>query len=194
MRKKTFKYTIRIAIVFITIIGGMESCSDSHDPIAILKHRIDNAKMVEYVDSSYSYKAKVLYPDFFQVDSIGKDFASFSYSDKDLKVLRLCYRHYPPRLLDSSHEVVKFLSDSLNVCLREKRSSVIMKGEDDQDSSITYLKKCSHTIHGWSCYTLTYEKRYEDAVGRLTEIVKDWKIYGDQLPEWVQDALDFLDI
>lgn len=191
MKRVFLKYTIRIVLVAITCI--MLSCdNDNNNSIAALKKRIDKAKMVEYVDSVYG--AKVLYPDFFQVDSVGEHYASFSYPDKDLMVLNLCYYSYPPRILDSSHEAVRYLSDSLNVCLQEKRSSFIMKGEDEQDSSITCLKKYHHTIHGWSCYTLTYEKKYEDAVGRLTKIVKDWKIYGDQLPEWVQDALDFLDI
>jgi hypothetical protein len=191
MKGELLKYTIRI--VLVTITGIMLSCNnDGNVPVAVLKKRIDKAKMVEYVDSVYG--AKVLYPDFFQVDSVGEHYASFSYSDKDLMVLNLCYYSYPPRILDSSHEAVRYLSDSLNVCLQEKRSSFIMKGEDEQDSSITCLKKYHHTIHGWSCYTLTYDKRYEDAVVRLTEMVKDWKIYGVGLPEWVQDAFDFLDI
>ena len=184
--------TIRTAIVLITITASMVSCRDSDDPVAVLKHRIDNAKMIEYVDSSH--KAKVLYPDFFHVDSIGKNFASFSYSDKDVKVLRLDYRNYPPRFIYSSHEAVRLFSDSLNVCLREKEGSFIMKGKEWEGSPITYLERFNSTIYGWSCYTLTYEKRYEDAVERLSEMVMDWKIYSDNVPKCVVDLCDFLGV
>ena len=184
--------TIRTAIALITITGSMMSCRDSNDPVAVLKHRIDNAKMMEYVDSLHG--AKVLYPDFFHIDSIGEHEASFSYSDKDVKVLILSYHTWPPRIFDTSHEAVRLFSDSLNVCLEEKTSSFTMTGEQEKNSPITYLEKANSTSHGWALYTLTYEKKYEDAVERLTEMIKDWKIYNDKHPKWIQDIFYFLDI
>ena len=148
--------------------------------------------MVQYVDSICN--AKLFYPDFFNIDTVGNDVASFSYSDKNVKVLSLSYYRYPPRVFDSTDEAIRLESDSLNVCLKRRKSSFIIAGEFENNSQIIYLSKYYHTIHGWSCYSLTYEKQYEDAVKRLINEIKDWKIYTGNTPECVVDICDFLNI
>ena len=141
------------------------SCGrDVNDPMEVLKHRIDKAEMVQYIDSICN--AKLFYPDFFNIDTVGNDVAGFSYSDKNVKVLSL----------------------------KRRKSSFIIAGEFENNSQITYLSKYYHTIHGWSCYSLTYEKQYEDAVKRLINEIKDWKIYAGNTPEWIVDLCDFLDV
>jgi len=193
MRKSIIKYSMAVVLVLIMLISSWVLCGRNiNDPVAVLKHRIDKAEMMQYVDTVCS--AKLLYPDFFDIDTIGNDWACFSYSDKNVKVLSLSYCRYPPRMLGTSNEAVRLLSDSLNVCLKRRKSSFIISGEFENNSQITYLSKYYHTIHGWSCYTLTYEKQYEDAVKRLINEIKDWKIYAGNTPEWVVDVCDFLDI
>ena len=195
MRKFNMKFSMSV-VVILTILISISSCMSCgrnvNDPMEVLKHRIDTAEMVQYVDAICN--AKLLYPDFFNIDTIGNEVAGFSYSDKNVKVLSLSYYRYPPRMLGTSNEAVRLLSDSLNVCLKERKGSFIIAGEDEKDSPIRYLSKYYHTIHGWSCYTLTYEKQYEDAVKRLINEIKDWKIYAGNTPEWVVDVCDFLDI
>lgn len=193
MRKTFIKYSVAVVLVLIILIGSWVLCGRIiNDPVAVLKHRIDKAEMVQYVDSICN--AKLFYPDFFDIDTIGNDRACFSYSDKNVKVLSLSYYRYPPRMLGTSNEAVRFLSDSLNVCLKRRKSSFIIAGEFENNSQITYLSKYYHTIHGWNCYTLTYEKQYEDAVEKLVKMIKDWKIYAGNTPEWIVDLCDFLDV
>ena len=193
MRKPIIKYSVAVVFVLIILISSWVLCGRKiNDPVAVLKHRIDKAEMVQYVDTVCN--AKLFYPDFFDIDTIGNDRACFSYSDKNVKVLSLSYYRYPPRMLGTSNEAVRFLSDSLNVCSKVRKRSFIIVGEDEKDSPITYFSKYYHTIHGWNCYTLTYEKQYEDAVEKLVKMIKDWKIYTDDTPEWIVDLCDFLDV
>ena len=195
MRKFNMKFSMFV-VVILTILISISSCMscgrDVNAPMEVLKHRIDKAEMVQYVDSICN--AKLFYPDFFNIDTVGNDVAGFSYSDKNVKVLSLSYYRYPPRVFDSTDEAIRLLSDSLNVCLKRRKSSFIIAGEFENNSQITYLSKYYHTIHGWSCYTLTYEKQYEDAVKRLINEIKDWKIYTGNTPECVVDICDFLNI
>ena len=195
MRKFNMKFSMSV-VVILTILISISSCMSCgrnvNDPMEVLKHRIDTAEMVQYVDAICN--AKLLYPDFFNIDTIGNEVAGFSYSDKNVKVLSLSYYRYPPRMLGTSNEAVRFLSDSLNVCSKVRKRSFIIVGEDEKDSPITYFSKYYHTIHGWTCYTLTYEKQYEDAVEKLVKMIKDWKIYTDDTPEWIVDLCDFLDV
>lgn len=195
MRKFNMKFSMSV-VVILTILISKSSCMscgrDVNDPVQALKCRIDKAEMVQYVDSICN--AKLFYPDFFNIDTIGNDVAGFSYSDKNVKVLSLSYYRYPPRVFGSTDEAIRLLSDSLDFCLKRRKNSFIIAGEFENNSQITYLSKYYHTIHGWSCYTLTYEKQYEDAVKRLINVIKDWKIYAGNTPEWVVDVCDFLDI
>lgn len=195
MRKFNMKFSMSV-VVILTILISISSCMscgrDVNDPVQALKCRIDKAEMVQYVDSICN--AKLFYPDFFNIDTVGNDVAGFSYSDKNVKVLSLSYYRYPPRVFDSTDEAIRLLSDSLDFCLKRRKNSFIISGEFENNSQITYLSKYYHTIHGWSCYSLTYEKQYEDAVKRLINEIKDWKIYAGNTPEWVVDVCDFLDI
>ncbi|MBR1901980.1 MAG: hypothetical protein IJ826_03270 [Bacteroidaceae bacterium] len=195
MRKFNMKFSMSV-VVILTILISISSCMSCgrnvNDPMEVLKHRIDKAEMVQYVDAICN--AKLLYPDFFNIDTIGNDVAGFSYSDKNVKVLSLSYYRYPPRVFGSTDEAIRLLSDSLNVCLKRRKSSFIIAGEFENNSQIIYLSKYYHTIHGWSCYSLTYEKQYEDAVKRLINEIKDWKIYTGNTPECVVDICDFLNI
>lgn len=193
MRKTTIKFSLAVVLALIILIGSWVLCGRIiNDPVAVLKHRIDKAEMVQYIDTVRN--AKLFYPDFFDIDTIGNGRACFSYSDKNVKVLSLSYYRYPPRMLGTSNEAVRFLSDSLNVCSKVRKHSFIIVGENEKDSPITYFSKYYHTIHGWTCYTLTYEKQYEDAVEKLVKMIKDWKIYTDDTPEWIVDLCDFLDV
>lgn len=178
-------------VLFLLI--GLASCNDqSSDPVAILKQRIEKAEMVEYVDTIYG--ARLLYPDFFKVDSVGKYYAIFSYSDKNVKELNLFYEIYPPRLFDNSKEAVRMLSDSLTTCSKVKKGSFILTQEYKQFPQIKCVSKFDKAPHGWASYSLTYEKQYEEAVERIIKMLKDWKIYDKEIPEWFTDMCDFLDI
>lgn len=69
----------------------------SDNPAEILKERIESAKMKEYVDSVY--RAKLLYPDFFEVDTTDEySKVRFCYSDDKVKELSLSLDYFPPRL------------------------------------------------------------------------------------------------
>lgn len=180
-------------IIIVLFTGCYVSCdNNSDDPIEILRQRIDKAEMVEYVDTLYG--AKLLYPDFFRVDSIGKIYADFSYSDENVKNLSLSYFIYPPRIFDNSKDAVRKLSDSLTTFSRVKERSFIMTEEYEYFPQIKCVFKFYKTRHGWTSYTLTYDKQYEDAVERLIKMVKDWKIYDEDTPRWFSDMCDFLDV
>ena len=193
MRKKVFKYTIGIALGVICL-GFMLSCvNNGSNPAEILKQRIDKAEMVVYVDSIYG--ARLFYPEFFHVDSIGKYYVQFSYSDENVKELCLEYDIIPPRLFDSSEEAVRILSnDSLTTASKVKKGSFVITQEYECFPRLKCIMKHYKTIHGWARYSLTYEKQYEDAVERLTKMVVDWKIYDEDIPKCFTDVCDFLDI
>ena len=191
MSKKIIKYT-RIIVLGLITFGALSSCSNnSSDPAEILKRRIDKCKMVEYTDTFYG--AKLLYPDFFKIDSVGKCYASFSYSDENIKELNLFYFIYPPRLIENSKEYVRISTDSLTTFSKVKSGSFIQTDEYEHFPEIKCVFKFYKSKHGWTSYILTYEKKYEDAVERLIDMVKDWKIYSEDYPEWVTDMFDFLD-
>ena len=182
-----------LIIIVVLLIGGFISCNtNSNDPVAILKQRIDKAEMVEYEDTIWG--AKLLYPDFFKIDSIGKSYADFSCSDENVKELKLSYFKFPPRLIDSSKDYVRRHSDSLSTFSRVKSGSFILTEEYEHFPQIKCVFKFYHTQYGWAGYCLTYEKQYEDAVERLIKMVKDWKIYSKDVPEWITDIYDFIDI
>ena len=192
MSKKIIKYT-RIIVLGLITLEALSSCSDNgNNPAEILKRRIEKCEMVEYVDSFNG--ARLLYPDFFKIDSVGKSHASFSYSDENVKELKLYYSKYLPRLIESSKEYVREHTDSLTTFSKVKGGSFILTQEYEQFPQIKDVSKYYHTLHGWTSYNLTYDKRYEDAVGRLVNMVEDWKIYDEDTPRWFSDICDFLDI
>lgn len=190
--KKVIEYTNRIVLALFTF-GTLLSCTgNKNDSVAILKQRINNAKIVEYVDTLYG--AKLFYPDFFKIDSVGKYYAIFSYSDESVKDLNLTFFIYPPRLIENSKEYVRRNTDSLTTFSRVKTNSFIMIQEYEHFSQIKCIFKFYKTQHGWTSYTLTYEKQYEEAVERLTKMVMDWIIYDEDTAKWFSDMCDFLDI
>lgn len=182
-----------IAIIIIALFTGcFISCeNNSDDPVEILRRRIEKAEMKEYIDTIYG--AKLLYPDFFKIDSVGKCYASFSYSDENIKELNLFYFIYPPRLIENSKEYVSINTDSLTSFSRVKTCSFIETEEYEYCPEIKCVSKYYKTRRSWTSYSLSYEKQYEDAVERLVDMVKDWKIYSKDYPEWVTDLFDFLD-
>lgn len=96
MIKSSYSFVIMILVMLISFI----SCKDnSNDPEEILKKRIDNAEMIEYIDSAHG--AKLLYPDFFLVDTT-KEFSDvrFYYSDEKVKEISLNLFYYPPRFIN----------------------------------------------------------------------------------------------
>ena len=191
MGKKYIRYTSRI-ILSIIVLWSISSCNDnSDDPVEILRQRIEKAEMKVYVDTLYG--AKLLYPDFFKIDSVGKCYASFSYSDENIKELNLFYFIYPPRFIENSKEYARRHTDSLTKFSRVKSGSFILTEEYEHFPEIKCVFKFYKTCHGWTSYILTYDKRYEDAVERLVDMTKDWKIYDKDLPEWFSDMCDFLD-
>jgi hypothetical protein len=148
--------------------------------------------MVEYLDTLYG--AKLLYPDFFKIDSVGKYYASFSYTDSSVEVLNLYYQILPPRLDENPKEIASSQTDSLTTFLNVKNRSYIMIEEYEYFPQIKCVFKCYRSNHGWTRYVLTYEKQYEEAVEILIKITKDWKIYDENTPEWITDMCDFFDI
>ena len=188
-----------IGVVAVGCVAMMSTCliscgNKSEDPAEILKQKINNAKMIEYVDSVYG--AKLLYPDFFEVDTTDEySKVRFCYSDDNVKELNLSLDYFPPRLFENVDKIVDlFKSDSLYECIEKKNGSCIMKGKDGPNSEYIYLIKYYRSSHGWAACTLIYEPQYEDAVERLAKMVKGWKIYSEDVPEWLTDACDFLDI
>ena len=180
--------------IIILLICGFVSCNtNSNDPVEILKQKINKAEMVEYVDTIYG--AKLLYPDFFKVDSVGRASAFFSYSDENVKILNFEYYISPPRLFDSTKEAVRFMtSNPLATSSEVKTGSFIITEEYENFPHDKCVSKYYKTKYGWASYSLTYEKEYEDAVKRLIKMVKDWKVYDDNVPEWFTDMCDFFDI
>ena len=194
-RKKKLSLICSYGFVFgiLILLFSQVSCDrNRNNSIAILKQRIENANMKEYVDSIYG--ARLLYPYFFHVDTIGKYYVSYSYLDENVKTLSLEYDILPPRMFDNSKEAVRRLSDSLTTSSKVKKRSFILTQEYENYPQIRSVFKYYKTIHGWTCYTLTYEKQYEDAVEILIKMVKDWKIYNENYPKWFDDMCDFLDI
>ena len=70
-----------------------------------------------------------------------------------------------------------------------------MKGKDGPNSDYTCLCKCAKGHYGWIACTLTYEPQYEKSVKRLIYFVKKWKpMPPENVPVWLSDIFDFLDI
>ena len=189
-------YNAAVTIMCIAVMSAIFiSCKNNNDdPAEILKERIESAHMKEYVDSVYG--AKLLYPDFFEVDTTDEySKVRFCYSDDKVIELSLSLDYFPPRLYKNVDKIVdSFESDSLYVCVEKKNGSFIMKGNDGPNSEYIYLCKYYRSSHGWAACTLIYEPQYEDAVERLAQMVKGWKIYSKNVPEWLTDTFDFLDI
>jgi hypothetical protein len=184
-----------ILYVFVLLISFVSCKNDSDDPVEILSKRIDNAEMVEYIDSVHG--AKLLYPDFFLVDTT-KEFSDvrFYYSDENVKELSLNLSYYPPRFFENINKVVEiYESYSQYECIKKKKHSCIMKGKDDPNAEFTNLCKCKKGRYWWIVCTLTYEPQYERSVKRLSKIVKNWKpMPPENIPVWFSDICDFLDI
>ena len=160
-------------------------------PEDVLRHKIDEAAMMEYVDTTYN--AKLLYPDFFSADTTQGNNGTFYYTDRDVKDLRIWLFFYPPRMFDSVDDIANLHLKSNYTCENKTRHSCILKGMDGPNSEYVYLCKCYRSRHGWASCTLSYEPRYEDAVGRLVRAVKKWKICEKGSSEWFSDLCDILD-
>lgn len=189
-----------VAIVPIVCLALISVCfisceNKSNDPVKNLKKRIDKAEMIEYIDSVYG--AKLLYPDFFKVDTTGeREHVRFYYSDENIKELSLGLYYYPPRLFENVDRIIHIYElDSLYVCIEKKKYSCIMKGKDGLNFEYTCLCKCAKGRYGWIACTLTYEPQYENSVIRLSKNVKKWKPMPPRnVPVWLSDLCDFLDI
>lgn len=191
----TMKRKIAIILYILSLLICFDSCNrDKNTPAELLKQKINNAEMKEYVDSVYG--AKLLYPDFFEVDTTDEyNKVRYCYSDDKVKELSLSLHYFPPRLFENVDKIVdSFEYDSLYACIEKKNNSCIMKGKDGPNSEYIYLIKYYRSRHGWAACTLIYEPQYEDAVERLVKMVKGWKIYSEDNPEWLTDTFDFLDI
>ena len=118
---------------------------------------------------------------------------SFYYADRSVKELRISLCFLSPRLFEHVDDIVNFLSKLNYTCIERTRHSCVMKGMDRPNSEFVYLCKYYKNIDGWGVCTLSYEPRYEDAVGRLVRSVKKWKIYEKGSSEWFSDLCDILD-
>ena len=185
-----------IYFIILAIVCLISSCeSNSDDPAEILKKRIDQAEMIEYIDSVHG--AKLLYPDFFRVDTTEeREHVRFYYSDENIKELSIGLFFYPPRLFQNVDVFIhRYESDSLYTCIEKKNHSCIMKGKDGPNSEYIYLIKYAKGRYGWIACTLTYEPQYENSVKRLIYNVKKWKpMPPENVPVWLSDIFDFLDI
>ena len=187
--------SIIMAVVGLTSVCFISCENKSNDPAEILRERIDKAEMIEYIDSVHG--VKLLYPDFFRVDTTGKlDNIRFYYSDEHVKELSLGLSYYHPRFIENIDKIIGlFESDSLYVCLEKKKRSCLLKGKDGPNSEYIYLIKYAKGPYWWIACTLTFEPQYENSVKRLIYIVKKWKAMPpENVPVWLSDILDFLDI
>ena len=107
--------SIIMAVVGLTSVCFISCENKSNDPAEILRERIDKAEMIEYIDSVHG--VKLLYPDFFRVDTTGKlDNIRFYYSDEHVKELSLGLSYYHPRFIENIDKIIGlFESDSLYV-------------------------------------------------------------------------------
>ena len=182
-----------ILFILVLLISFISCKDDSNDPAEILKKRIDNAEMIEYIDSAHG--AKLLYPDFFLVDTT-KEFSDvrFYYSDEKVKEISLNLSYYPPRFINIKKIIDIYESDSLYECIEKKKHSFIMKGKDGPNAEYTYLCKYKKGSYWWIVCTLTYEPQYERSVERLSKMVKNWKpMPPEGIPVWISEICDFLD-
>ncbi len=182
-------------LIIIIILFNIVSCNHNYDdPVAKLKYRIDKAGMIEYVDSTLG--ARLLYPDFFKVDTTGEYRARFYYSDENVNEISLSYSIISPRRIDNVANYIHCVvtSDSLFESVREGKYSFILAGGYKSDSPLTGRYKYFRTIHGWGCYDIVYDKKYEDAIEKLIKMQNDWRIYEEDVPKWLTDICCFLDI
>lgn len=184
--KKIFVLLV-LLLSFIVI-----ACNNSNDPVERLKQKIDKAEMVEYIDSVHG--VKLLYPNFFSIKKVDNYCAEFNYSDKDVKEICLSYRLIPPRIFDTTDELLLLTDDSVTTCIKKKNHYIILKTEDNEPYPLS-LDKYYTSIHGWIRVSIEYDKKYEGAVKRLIKQVEQWKpIPNDDIPKWLNAILDFLDI
>jgi hypothetical protein len=182
-----------ILLILVLLICFISCKNDSDDPVEILKKRIDNAEMIEYIDSAHG--AKLLYPDFFLVDTTREvEDVRFYYTDENVKELSLGLSYIPPRFMNIDRFIRICESDSLYVCIEKKKHSCIMKGKDGPNAEYTYLCKYKKGNYWWIVCTLTYEPQYERSVKRLSRMVKNWKpMPPEGIPVWISEICDFLD-
>lgn len=187
--------SIIMAVVGLTSVCFISCENKSNNPAEILRERIDKAEMIEYIDSVHG--VKLLYPDFFRVDTTGKlDNIRFYYSDEHVKELSLGLSYYHPRLFRNVNVIIhRYDSDSLYMCLEKKKRSCLFKGKDGPNSEYIYLIKYAKGPYWWIACTLSYEPQYENSVKRLIYNVKKWKpMPPENVPVWLSDIFDFLDI
>ena len=129
-----------ILYVLVLLISFVSCKNDSDDPVEKLKKRIDNAEMVEYIDSAHG--TKLLYPDFFLVDTTREiEYVRFYYTDENVKELSLNLSYYPPRFFENINKVVEIYENSPAEKAGLKKDDIIIKvdGIDAKENGVNRI-------------------------------------------------------
>ena len=172
-----------IILALIAFVLTLESCNSGNQSGQMevldndspeLKKKIDSARMLTYTDKTYD--VTIPYPGFFDAsDTTEAGSAHICYpSINDRKIALVMF--VEPNIEGwNIKEAVEHLSDSANVCLVEEKDFFIMEGKLDKKGHSLFLEKCYLMDDKWIDYTVYYRAEHKNAVGRLLDMVKEWK-------------------
>lgn len=140
--------------------------------IKSFRNEMDNTEMRTYIDKKYN--AKVFYPAIFHAeDTSGIGTAHFRYLSSLLHVslelevdTNIVYRNVEEavsRRVDNS--------DSTTICLDRGKDYYLIKDKGEFDS---FLCKSFLIDNHWIGYTLYYDNKCEEIIGRLINLMKEW--------------------
>lgn len=151
-----------------------QKAEEEIDSVALeLKNKIDSATLYTYTDKAYN--VSVSYPDFFDAsDTLEAGTARICYPNTTDKTIALVMFVEPNVEGWNIHEAVEQLTDEYTECLEETDDYYILSG-CKPDKSFCYLEKCYIQNDKWIDFTIYYLSRYKESVGRLLDVVKNWK-------------------
>ena len=133
-----------------------------------LKQHMDSTEIKYHYDKKYN--VKLFYPDFFYVADTCTGSACFEYFNIEHRIsLRMSVASSLVRSdVEKAVNYQIYLSDSTATCIERGENYYVMKGR-------YYLKKCFLIDSNWIEYTLFYDEECEELIGKLIDLMKEWK-------------------
>ncbi len=147
------------------------------DKVEALKGRIDSAVMRTFVDEGTG--AYVLYPDFFEADTMDEATGRFTYEDDATGSFWKLVMFVEPNVDGwDIQEAVDTLCDSNTTLVEQGDDFYLLSGRMKRHRNTYFLEKCFLINNLWYNCTIYYDVRCERAAERLIEMVRKWRGRG----------------
>lgn len=173
MKKLLIAIILFVAILaYVSFYKAPSKAKDTPICVLSLKERVDTARMITYVDSTYN--VGLCYPSFFVIVDTEPGTARFRYPSDSVNEIALTMFVEPNVEGWNIKDAVEHLTDSNCTCAKQGDDYYMMSGMFSDNPLALFYEKCFLIDGKWVNLTLYYLAEYETAIGRLIDSVKCW--------------------